>query len=73
MLAGMNRDKTPSPKMGVPASAPRVNAGLADAGPRLESRAPTIKPTNIGCVFGRCNLKVGVLPKEAYAALLEEL
>jgi hypothetical protein len=73
MLAGMNREKTPSPKMGVPASAPCVNAGLADAGPRLESPAPTIKPTNIGCVFGRCNLKVGVLPPEAYAALLEEL
>jgi hypothetical protein len=40
---------------------------------RLEPRAPAVKPTNIGCVFGRCNLKVGVLSEEAYAALLEEL
>ena len=73
MLAGMNREKTQWRKMRVLASTPRVDAGLADACLRLESRAPAIKPTNIGCVFGRCNLKVGVLPKEAYAALLEEL
>jgi len=59
--------------MRVLVSTPRVDAGLADAGLRPESQPPAIKPTNIGCVFGRCNLKVGVLPKEAYAALLEEL
>jgi hypothetical protein len=73
MLAGMNREKTPLPKMRVLVSTPRVDAGLADAGLRPESQPPAIKPTNIGCVFGRCNLKVGVLPPEAYAVLLEEL
>ena len=73
MLAGMNREKTPSPKMGVPASGPRVDAALADVGPWLEPRAPAIKPTSVGCVFERCNLKVGVLSREAYAVLLEDL
>jgi hypothetical protein len=71
MLAGMNREKTSSPKMGVPASVPPVDAALADVGP--EPRAPAIKPTSVGCVFERCNLKVGVLSREAYAVLLEDL
>jgi len=65
--------KTQSPRVRVLVSTPHVDAALADAGLRLESQAPVVKPTHIGCVFGRCNLKVGVLPREAYAALLEEL
>ena len=69
----MGGKKTQSPRVRVLASIPRVDGALADACPRLESQAPAIKPTHIGCVFGRCNLKVGVLTREAYAALLEEL
>ena len=69
----MDEKKPQSPRGRVLVSTPRVDAGLADAGLRPESQAPAVKPTNIGCVFGRCNLKVGVLPREAYAALLEEL
>lgn len=69
----MNREKTQSSKMGAPANTPRVDGGLADARPRLESRVPASKPTNVGCVFERYHLKVGALSPEAYAALLEEL
>jgi hypothetical protein len=73
MLAGMKKEKTPLPKMGVPADVPRVDAARADLGPQLEPRAPAVKPTRVGCVFERCNLKVGVLSREAYAVLLEDL
>ena len=69
----MDEKKPQSPRVRVRVSTPRVDAGLADAGLRPELQAPAVKPTHIGCVFGRCNLKVGVLPREAYAALLEEL
>ena len=69
----MGGKKNQSPKVRVLASTLHVDGALADACPRPESQAPAIKPTSIGCVFGRCNLKVGVLPREAYAALLEEL
>ena len=69
----MGRKKTQSPKVRVSTSTPRVDAGLANACPGLKLRAPVIKPKNVGCVFGHCNLKVGVLSPEAYAALLEEL
>ena len=69
----MDGKKLPSPRVRVFISTPRVDAGLADAGLRPESPAPAVKPTPIGCVFERCNLKIGVLPREAYAALLEEL
>ena len=69
----MDEKKPQSPRVRVLVSTPRVDAGLADAGLRPESQAPAVKPTHIGCVFGCCNLKVGVLSREAYAALLEEL
>ncbi|MBS1222687.1 MAG: hypothetical protein H6R23_2307 [Proteobacteria bacterium] len=69
----MDEKKPQSPRVRGLASILRVDAGLANACLRPVSRAPAIKPTHIGCVFGRCNLKVGVLPREAYAALLEEL
>lgn len=43
-----------------------------DIGQRLR-RVPQRKPTEIGCVFAGASLRVGELPPDAYAALLEEL
>lgn len=72
-LMGMNIEKIPLSRMGASANTPRVDEGLVNASPQLESRVPARKPTNVGCVFGRYHLKVGELSPEAYAALLEEL